>query len=408
MRPYMYWVMRISDFFGKYEIEEFTEEDIIEFIKDIEERQNLSPGTIRVAENSLHFFFNTLEKCGYKIRGLGSKTLPRALRYVPTQKEIINIIEKAPSKRTRLVITLLYATGLTLEEVINLKKSDIDFERNSISIPIGKGKKARQAVLSEYIKPLLYSYIRTSNPSKWVFETDKGNQIGVNNIQKAITKAAAELNIKQQVTAKSLRYSYVKHLEIIGFYLLDILEELQMNPRSSFEYYAKLGRKRKKINISPIDRRIPEELIGAKKTTEFFYVSEYRINELSKIQDCKFDLTKLLELLREINVAHRNQMYLSLAMLVRAVMDHIPPIFGFKTFSEFSNNYSCGKSFKKQMGHMQNSLRNIADSFLHMPIRTSEVLPLFNQVDFRADFDVLLSEVVRTLKEHNPDRTFHH
>ena len=408
IKPYMHWVMRISDFFGKYKIEEFTADDVIEFIKDIEDRQGLSTGTVRVAENALHFFFNTLGKCDYKIRGLRSKTIPRKLRYVPTQKEIINIIEHAPSKRTRLVLTLLYATGLTLEEVVSLKRNDIDFEKNSIRIQNGKVKKSRQAVLAEYVKPQLYSYIRNSNPSKWVFETDKGNQIGINNIQQAITKAANELNIKHQVTAKSFRYAYVKHLETIGFYLLDILDELQMNPRSSFEYYAKLGRTRKKINVSPIDRRIPEESIGLKKAAEIFYVSESRINELSEIQDGKFDLTKLLELLREINIASRNQMYLSVAMLVRSVMDHIPPIFGLNTFSELSNNYSGGQSFKKQMGHMHNSLRNIADSFLHMTIRTSEVLPNFNQVDFRADLDVLLGEVVRILKKHNRDRTPHH
>jgi hypothetical protein len=47
---------------------------------------------------------------------------------------------------------------------------------------------------------------------------------------------------------------------------------------------------------------------------------------------------------------------------------------------------------------LDRSLRNIADAHLHVQIRTSEVLPTGPQVDFRADLDVLLSEVVRVLK----------
>lgn len=395
---YAYWVMRIGDFFGKYELSDFSEEDIAEFIKDIEDRQGLSSSTIKQAANALHFYFNTLGKRGIEVRGLRGKAVARTPRYVPTQEEILHILDSIRSKRTRLAVSLLYAAGLDIEEVLNIRIVDIDFERNSIKIPYKRARGSREAVLSEYLKPELYSYIRENNPKKWVFELKNGNKMSSSSIQKAIAKAVKALDIKHSISPKSLRYAYVKHLEILGAHLLDLLDELGMSHRSSFEYYARLGQKKEKISISPIDRRIAEDYRAKKGVEDEPYVSENRINELSEISQSKYDLTKLLELLREINVSNRHQMHLAVAMLVRAILDHIPPIFGFQTFSEVANNYQGGRSFKKQMQHLHNSLRNIADSYLHQTIRESEVLPAFTQVDFRAGLDVLLGEIVRLVK----------
>ena len=75
-----------------------------------------------------------------------------------------------------------------------------------------------------------------------------------------------------------------------------------------------------------------------------------------------------------------------------------PPIFNCKSFGEVANNYQSSKSIKASMLHLGTSLRNIADSHLHQHIRQAEVLPAYSQVNFSADLDVLLGEVVRILK----------
>ena len=93
--------------------------------------------------------------------------------------------------------------------------------------------------------------------------------------------------------------------------------------------------------------------------------------------------------------------FLSVAIIMRAIIDHVPPILGFEKFEQVVANYGSpqeNKSFKKNMDHLHNSLRNISDNFLHQKIRAKEVLPNETQVDFRQDFDVLLGEIVRILK----------
>jgi hypothetical protein len=53
------------------------------------------------------------------------------------------------------------------------------------------------------------------------------------------------------------------------------------------------------------------------------------------------------------------------------------------------------KSFKASIQRLEGSLRNIADMHLHMPIRAREDVPTATQVDFAAELDVLLGEVIR-------------
>lgn len=128
------------------------------------------------------------------------------------------------------------------------------------------------------------------------------------------------------------------------------------------------------------------------------YVDTQRINDLKSITSSKFDLSRLIRLCEEINISHQNECYMSIAMAVRAIIDHVPPIFDFTTFSQVTNNYSGTNSFKDSMKNLENSLRKIADAHLHVKIRNRETLPTFNQVNFFADLDVLLSEIIRILK----------
>lgn len=128
------------------------------------------------------------------------------------------------------------------------------------------------------------------------------------------------------------------------------------------------------------------------------YVDLSRLTELQTLKSDQFDLTRLIRLCEELNVAHANECVMSIAMLARAIVDHVPPIFGMQSFTQVANNYSGSKSFKSSMQRLDQSLRNVADLHLHTQIRARETLPTFTQVDFRADIDVLLSEIVRLLK----------
>jgi hypothetical protein len=129
------------------------------------------------------------------------------------------------------------------------------------------------------------------------------------------------------------------------------------------------------------------------------YVDPARIIALQAIGKGPWDFTRLVELCREINVTAANRCHMSTAMLLRTILNHVPPVFGFNAFAEVANNHGGAKSqksFKASMQRLEGSLRNIADMHLHSPIRAREDVPTAVQVDFAADLDVLLGEIIRT------------
>ncbi|MBE0571471.1 MAG: hypothetical protein IH618_07995 [Ignavibacteriaceae bacterium] len=131
---------------------------------------------------------------------------------------------------------------------------------------------------------------------------------------------------------------------------------------------------------------------------EFEYVDNTRIEELKSLaNNLKYDLTKLLRLIEELNHNWKNANYFSTAMLVRAIMDHIPPIFECKNFNGICNNYKGSKSFKEATQNLQSSLRKIADGHLHSSISSKEILPNRTQVNFSNTLDLLLAELLKIL-----------
>lgn len=123
------------------------------------------------------------------------------------------------------------------------------------------------------------------------------------------------------------------------------------------------------------------------------YIDKKRFQALKK-KGGKFDFSRLLQMFTELDHAFSIGNYISVILLTRAILDHVPPIFGFNRFIEVVSNYGS-KSLKDSLSHLENSSRKIADSYLHTKIRNKESLPNRTQVNFSNDLDVLLAEIVR-------------
>lgn len=139
-------------------------------------------------------------------------------------------------------------------------------------------------------------------------------------------------------------------------------------------------------------------LIETNSNIGISYINPDRISELNRIRNSKFDFTKLIKLCEEINFSFAKGCYLATGMLLRAILDHIPPIFGYESFAEIANNYGGSKSFKESMTILETSSRKISDSYLHTSIRKKENLPNATQINFSQGLDLLLQEVIRISK----------
>ena len=136
-----------------------------------------------------------------------------------------------------------------------------------------------------------------------------------------------------------------------------------------------------------------------KKTIEFEFIDSDRIDELTEINSkSSFDLNGLIRLCEEVNLCFNEECYIAVIMLTRAIIDHIPPIFGESNFKEVYGHHGS-KSFREHMNHLNNSMQKIADSYLHTHVRTEESLPNKTHVNYSQGLNVLLSEIIRIIKE---------
>lgn len=236
------------------------------------------------------------------------------------------------------------------------------------------------------------------------------NKISINDLN---TIVIAFKNGDKSFTLSGEEYPFlnpksVKIYEIINY--INILNFVQNNlnfiDESSMKFGTKISFTNKLLegSVNCIDItynflgniKYGEHQNSPKKKIE--YISELRIKQLSEIDKTKFDLIKVSQFCKEINNSWENENYLSVGVLIRALKDHIPPIFNVKNFSEVANNYSGGKSFSNSMKNLENSSKNISDKLIHSHISKSVTLPVDTQVNFSQDLDVLLEEIVRLLK----------
>jgi hypothetical protein len=260
---------------------------------------------------------------------------------------------------------------------------------------------ARRSILSDYVARDLKQHIVLAKPKKYLFEgKTKSAHISTDCVRKKFNRAILAAGIQKKITIRCLRYSFIKHLEFQGIPLRNILlEQFCLRPRI-FHLFSEIEPSTIMVDHSPLDPIMRGSLKPAEDDYPSSpYVSLTRLEELKSFKLDDYDLVKLIQLCTELNSALSQKSPISIALLVRAIIDHVPPLFGKKYFSEVANNSSIGKSFSESMKHLDKSLRNVADAHIHVQIRQNEVLPTFNQVDFRADLDVLLGEIVRLLKE---------
>jgi integrase/recombinase XerD len=146
---------------------------------------------------------------------------------------ILNLTElkelfKAPTLlKQRIALTLIYSAGLRGQEVINLKISDVDFERKTIHIRQSKYKKDRLVPLSDYMAKGLRKYISAENPYVWLFNgKEPDGRYSVRGLSWVMRETLKKTSIKKDVNLHSLRHAYATHLLEEGLNIVTLKELL--------------------------------------------------------------------------------------------------------------------------------------------------------------------------------------
>lgn len=198
----------------------------------------ISPRSVNRKISSLKSYFKYLLKEGViesnpAQRITTVKTAKKLPAYI-NQDEINDLLDLPianndfKSKRDRLIIEILYLTGIRRSELIQLKESSVDYERGVLKVK-GKGNKERIIPLSNKLLEHLRDYTllkeKTINtPAQYLIVTDEGNQVYPNFILRKVKKELMALKSIRK-NPHILRHSFATHMLNNGADL-NIIKEL--------------------------------------------------------------------------------------------------------------------------------------------------------------------------------------
>jgi integrase/recombinase XerD len=172
------------------------------------------------------------------------KKLPTVL----TKDEILKIIDVAENKKSKLIISLIYAIGLRVSEVVSLQIKDLNFEEKIGHVRQGKGKKDRVFNIPEFLEKNLKKQVEKQENSNqvYLFTGPKGKLSARSNTSK---KAV----IKKDVHCHTLRHSFATHLLENGIDIRKIQELLGHADLSTTQIYTHISTEELKKIKSPLD-----------------------------------------------------------------------------------------------------------------------------------------------------------
>ncbi|WP_026811408.1 tyrosine-type recombinase/integrase [Arenibacter latericius] len=146
-------------------------------------------------------------------------------------------------KRDKLIIELLYATGIRRAELINLQVKDVDFGAGTIKV-LGKRNKERIIPLLESLKETVLDYIEerdrlpTIRDRGFIFLTSKGNKIYETLVYRVINGYFSEVSTKVKKSPHILRHTFATHLLNKGADLNAVKELLGHSSLASTQVYT--------------------------------------------------------------------------------------------------------------------------------------------------------------------------
>ena len=159
------------------------------------------------------------------------------------------------SLKHRFLLAFAYAGGLRMNELRKLKISDVDLDRKQVHVRLGKGKKDRYVVLSDFIIRRFENYFIEVKPLVYLFEgLTPGELMGERSIQYVIKEALQKTTITKTVSMHTLRHSFATHLLEDGLDIHSIQRLLGHSDIRTTMIYIHVAVVSPKAVFSPLDR----------------------------------------------------------------------------------------------------------------------------------------------------------
>lgn len=247
-----------------------NEKHLEKFLKEIKENTATTKSHYITVLNSFFTFLveekkRTKNPCDFITRPKIMKKLPNYLSIEEVNALLDVKLLNEYDYRNKAMLELLYATGMRISELINLKIQDIDFDEDFVHI-LGKGDKSRIVPMNDTSKFYLLIYIKDHRPnllknasSEYLFISNRKTKISRQGFFKIIKALCKEKHIEKDVSPHVLRHSFATHLLNNGANLRIVQELLGHSDISTTQIYTHISNEKIKKDYSYHPRNKKEE-----------------------------------------------------------------------------------------------------------------------------------------------------
>ena len=204
-----------------------TEEDIRDYLEYLNlQKENAT--TVRRKISTFKSFYkflylnNYINKKDYPMTRIGypkaEKKLPKFVYYNDLLEIIRESYNDSDGVRDRLIIEMLYATGVRVSELVNMKYEDIDYNNKRIRV-LGKGNKERIVYFGDYAYDLLKEYVNTDRiillngkSSDKLLINKNGDELTIHGVEEAIDMMVKKVSLNHKISPHVLRHTFATHM----------------------------------------------------------------------------------------------------------------------------------------------------------------------------------------------------
>lgn len=157
------------------------------------------------------------------------------------KKELARLYHQIDSSRDLLMLDLLYFSGCTVNELINIRIKDIDFSRNTIRFPpeSTKGNKTRISQIPKKLIRQIKEYLGTEKPVMYLFTSRQSSKITTKRVRQLIQSYSEKANLGR-INPQVIRYTHIAHALQKGLSLTAIQKQVGMERLRIVQIYEAL------------------------------------------------------------------------------------------------------------------------------------------------------------------------
>jgi integrase/recombinase XerD len=212
-RLYLGATERFAKYFGRSP-DQLGPEEVRAFFVHLLDEEKVTPRTVQLYRSALKFLYVRTLRRSWFDEDVANIKQRIQLPTVLSAEEVASILDQTANLKHWTLIATLYATGLRVSEVRQLKVSDVDSQRMLIRVRQGKGQVSRDVALSASLLERLRVYWRRVKPQEWLFPSGQrpGVPLDDRTIRLICRNAARRAGISKRVSPHVFRHSYATHL----------------------------------------------------------------------------------------------------------------------------------------------------------------------------------------------------